>query len=84
MTVIVTLELDDAQGALEIVQANTLLPKPNPVIPEVGDNEFVIIPVPETKVQAPVPTVATLAFIVVVGEEIQSVWLVPALEIVGT
>ncbi len=56
-----------------MVQANTLFPKPKPVIDVVGDNELVITPVPETKVQTPVPTVAEFAFIVVVGEEIQSV-----------
>ena len=80
----VTLDVDGVQGLFEIVQANTLLPKPNPVIEVVGESELVITPVPETKVHAPVPTTAALAFIVVVGEEIQSVWLVPALEIVGT
>ncbi len=45
---------------------------------------MVIVPEPEIKVQTPTPTVAVLAVITVVGEEIQSVWLVPALEIVGT
>lgn len=37
------------------------------------ESELVITPVPEINVQAPVPTVAALAFITVVGDEIQSV-----------
>ena len=40
---------------------------------EVGESEFVITPLPETKVHTPVPTVAVLAVITVVGEEIQIV-----------
>ena len=72
-TVIVTFEIDAAHGAFEIVHAKTFVPKPNPVIVVVGESEFVIVPIPETNVQAPVPTVAVFAFIVVVGEEIQSV-----------
>ncbi len=80
----VTLATEGEQGLFEMVQAKTLFPKPNPVIDDVGDNELVITPVPETKVQAPVPTVAALAFMTVVGEEIQSVWFVPAFAIVGT
>ena len=66
-----------------MVHAKTLFPKANPVIVEFGKVGFVIVPIPETKVQAPVPTVAALAFIVVVGEEIQSVWLEPAFAVVG-
>ena len=61
------------QGAFEIVHAKTLFPIPKPVIAVMGESEFVIIPLPETKVQAPVPTNAIFPFIVVVGEEIQSV-----------
>ena len=56
-----------------MVQAKTFVPSPNPVILVVGDNELVIIPVPETKVHAPVPTPGEFAFIVVVGEEIHKV-----------
>jgi hypothetical protein len=39
----------------------------------VGDRELVIVPDPEIKVHAPVPISAGFAFIVVVGDEIQSV-----------
>ncbi len=69
----VTVETDAKQGELDIVHENTFAPMANPVIEVVGDNEFVIVPEPETKVQTPTPTVAVLAVITVVGEEIQSV-----------
>jgi hypothetical protein len=39
----------------------------------VGKRELVMIPVPETKVQVPLPTAGKFPFIVVVGEEAQSV-----------
>ena len=42
-----------------------------------------MVPLPETKVQIPIPTVAVLAVITVVGEEIQSVCDVPAFATVG-
>jgi hypothetical protein len=63
LTVIVTLETEGAQGALEMVHAKTLVPDPKPVILVVGESEFVIVPLPETKVQAPVPVVAVFAAI---------------------
>ena len=81
---IVTLEAEGVQGLLEMVHANTLLPKPKPVMEVVGESEFVMTPVPEISVHAPVPTVAVFAFIEVVGDEIQSVWLDPAFAIVGS
>jgi hypothetical protein len=56
-----------------MVHWKTFVPKPKPVIDVVGESEFVIVPEPETNVQAPVPTTAAFAFIVVVGDEIQSV-----------
>ena len=68
---------------MEIVQAKTLFPKPNPVIVVVGNNEFVITPVPDTNVQPPVPTAGKFPFMVVDGEEMQSVWLEPAFAILG-
>lgn len=72
-TVIVTFEVEGEQGGFEMVHANTFVPNPNPVIDVVGEREFVMLPDPEIKVQTPVPTVAVLPFMVVVGEEIQSV-----------
>ena len=82
-TIIATVDTEAKQGALEIVQAKTFVPNPNPVIEVVGDREFVIIPVPETKVQTPVPTVAVLAFMNVLGLVIHNVWFEPAFDIVG-
>lgn len=64
---------EDAQGALLIVHAKTLVPIPKPVTDVVGKREFVSTPVPETRVHAPVPTAGKFPFMVVVGEEAQSV-----------
>ena len=72
-TVIVTFELEFAQGEFEIVQAKTFAPNPNPVIVVLGINEFVIVPDPEIRDQVPTPTVAVFAAMIVVGLEIQSV-----------
>ena len=69
----VTFETEGAQGAFEIVQANTFIPNPNPVIVVFGDNELVIVPNPETKVHTPVPTPGAFPAITVVGLDIQSV-----------
>ncbi len=69
----VTVETEAKQGAFDIVHAKTFAPKAKPVIDVVGESEFVMVPDPETNVQTPTPTVAVLAVIIVVGEEIQSV-----------
>ncbi len=73
LTIIATVEIEGAHGEFEIVQEKIFVPTASPVIDVVGDNELVITPVPDTNDQVPMPTVAVLAFIVVVGEEIQSV-----------
>ncbi len=70
---IVTFDVEGVQGLFEIVQANTLLPNPKPVIDVVAKSELVITPVPETNVHTPVPTPGVFAFMIAVGEEIQSV-----------
>ncbi len=70
---IVTFELEDAQGLFEIVQAKTFTPSPNPVMVVVGNKELVIVPLPEINVHAPVPTPGKLAAITAVGLFIQSV-----------
>jgi hypothetical protein len=72
-TIIATVEVDGAHGALEMVHAKTFVPKPKPVILVVGERELVIVPLPETKVQAPVPTIAVLAVINVFGLVIHKV-----------
>jgi hypothetical protein len=73
MTIIATVEEEAEHGASEIVHLKIFVPNPKPVMLVVGESEFVIVPLPETKVQAPVPTTGVLAFIRVAGEEIQSV-----------
>ena len=73
-----------AQGEFEMVHWKIFVPTARPVIEVVGESEFVIVPDPEIKLQLPIPTSAVLAFIVVVGEEIQRVWFDPAEAIVGT
>ena len=69
----VTFETDGAQGELEMVHAKILFPNPSPVTPVVGDNELLIVPIPETKVHAPVPKMAVLAVINVFGLLIHNV-----------
>ncbi len=71
--VTVTFDTDAAQGLFEMVQANTLLPKPKPVILVVGNKEFVIVPLPEINVQAPLPMPGKLAAIIAVGLVIHNV-----------
>ena len=80
----VRFELEGAQGALEMVHPKILFPKPKPVMLVVGDNELVIVPLPETKVQTPVPIVAVLAAMNVFGLVAHKVWLDPAFEMAGT
>ena len=72
-TSIETVEEEGAQGAFAIVHAKTFVPNPKPVIDVVGESEFVIVPLPETKVHTPAPAVAELADIIALGEEIQIV-----------
>ena len=72
-TIIATVEVEAIHGKLEMVHAKIVVPTANPVTPVVGENGFVIDPLPETKVHTPVPTIAGLAAIVVVGFEMQSV-----------
>ena len=79
----VTFETEGAHGELEMVHAKTFVPKPIPVIEVVGESELVIVPLPEIKVQTPVPNRAVLAPIKVFGLVIHKVWLVPALAVVG-
>ncbi len=65
--------MEARQGAFEMVHSKIFVPNPKPVIDVVGDNEFEMTPVPETNVQAPVPTVAVLAVINVFGLVIHNV-----------
>lgn len=81
LTVIVTSSVEGVQGALAMVQRNTLAPTPNPVKPEVGEEGVVIVPEPEILVQVPVPVVGVLPASVAVVAHI--VWSGPAAEVVG-
>ena len=81
LLVMVTSSEVAVQGALLMVQRNTFAPTPKPVIPEVGELEEVIVPLPETSVHDPVPTVAVLPARVAVVAHI--VWSAPALAAVG-
>ena len=78
-----TLEMEAAHGAFEMVHSKTFVPRPRPVIEAVGDKELVIVPDPEINVQTPIPTVAVFAAIVAEGDEMQMVWLGPAFATVG-
>ena len=66
-----------------MVQAKILFPKPKLVIFVVGESEFVIVPLPETNVQTPVPIAGEFAAITALALEIQMVWLGPATAAVG-
>ena len=64
-----------------IVQRNVLAPTPNPVTPELGELGAVIVPLPLTKLQMPVPTVGVFPANVVVA--VHNDWSGPALAVVG-
>ena len=66
-TITATVEIELAQGEFEMVHAKIFVPKPNPLIVVFGKVGFTIVPLPETNVQTPVPTVAVFAAIVVFG-----------------
>lgn len=72
-TIIATVEDEDAQGEFEMVHAKTFVPNPKPVTPVFGKDGFIIVPLPETNVHIPVPTVAEFALMMVFGEEMQIV-----------
>jgi hypothetical protein len=60
-TVMVRSSVEAAQVPLLVVQRRTLAPKPRPVTAEAGLADVVMIAVPETTVQFPVPVVGVLA-----------------------
>ena len=61
VVVIITSSVVAAQGALDIVQRKVAVPgTAKPVIPEVGEDNVVIVAVPETNDHAPGPTVGVL------------------------
>ena len=78
---IVTSSKEDEQVPFEIVQRKVFTPTLNPVTPDVGEVGAVIVPPPAITVHAPVPTAGVFpASVAVVA---QTVWSIPATEIVG-
>ena len=69
VTVMVTVEVDGVQGGLSMVHWNTFAPSARPVIEEVGDDGEVIVPVPLTSVQVPVPVAGAFAASVVLDPQ---------------
>jgi hypothetical protein len=72
-TIIATVDAEDAHGELEMVHWKIFVPVPSPVTDVIGESEFVIVPLPEIKVHAPVPIIGAFAAMVVTGFEMQSV-----------
>lgn len=69
----VMFETAGAQGAFEMVHAKTFTPNPKAVTVVFGKFGLEIVPLPETKVHKPVPTIGALAVIVAVGTLKQTV-----------
>ena len=73
----------DAEGVhvpLVMVHAKTFVPTANPVIVVLGIREFVITPVPETKVHLPIPAPVAVFAAIKALVPIHKVWLGPAFE----
>jgi hypothetical protein len=66
LTLMITSSVDDVQGELLIVHLKVLAPTPNPVTPEVALVGVVIVAVPVTTLQVPVPAAGVLPARVVV------------------
>ena len=66
-----------------IVHCKILFPRPTPVTVVFGDKLLVIVALPLITLHMPTPVVGVLAANVVVGFNIQSVWLGPALAMLG-
>lgn len=79
--VIVTSSVEGVHGVLAMLQRNTMFPILNPVKVDVGLLVDVIVPVPETIVQVPVPITAVFAANVV--DVPQMVWFDPASATLG-
>lgn len=81
LIVATTVSVVGTQVPFEIVHTNTLTPTLTPVIEDVGDVGLVIVPLPETIVHKPVPTIGVLPFSV--ADDAQIIKSEPALAIVG-
>ena len=81
---IITSSVEAVQEELDIVQRKVAVPgTAKPVTPEVGEDEVVIVAVPETTDHAPVPTVAVLPAKVAVITPHAGFISEPALAVVG-
>ena len=81
LIVATTVSVVGTQVPFEMVQTNTFTPTLTPVIDDVGDVGLVIVPLPETIVHKPVPTIGVLPFNV--AEDAHIIKSDPALAIVG-
>ena len=72
-TMIAIVDVEFAQGKFEIVHWKIFVPSAKQVIVVFDNVGLVIIPLPEIKVQIPVPTIGVLAAMVVFGLLIQIV-----------
>ncbi len=79
--IVIVLDVDEHVPAEVIVHSKIFVPSVNPVTVVLGLVEFVITPPPVNTLHVPVPVVGVLAANVALGEEIQTVWLLPALAI---
>ena len=77
----VTWSLEAGHVPFEMVHWKTFAPTDKPVTADVGEFKFVIVPVPEIRVHAPVPVVGIFPANVV--DEEQLVWSGPAVDVVG-
>jgi hypothetical protein len=81
--VIFKVETEEAQTPLVMVQLNTLVPYPSPLIVVEAEIAEEIIPEPLTNAHVPVPTAGRFALTVVIGDDSQTCWLLPANETLG-
>lgn len=80
-TLMVTIEEEDGQVPLEMVQAKRFTPALNPVTPELNNPGIVTVPLPITTVHKPVPTLGLFPASVAVVPQIFCTG--PAFETVG-
>ncbi len=76
----VTFDADGVHVPLVMVHEKTFVPTAKPVIVVLGIREFVITPVPETKVHLPIPPPVAVFAAINALVPIHKVWLVPAFE----
>jgi hypothetical protein len=79
--VIVTWLVEAGQEPFEMLHWNTFAPAPKAVMPDVGEEGVVIVPAPLIKLHVPVPVVAVFPAKVAVVP--QTVWGLPATDVVG-